>query len=179
MKAWVMQSFEGVNHLTIQNVTDPHAAAGELILRVEYAALNPADRYLSEGRYPAKPPLPHILGRDGVGIVDEIGEGVRDQTKGDRRVILRSEVGVNRWGTFAEKVAVPVESLVEVPAGWTPEQSAGAPLVYLTAYQALTQWGDLANAIVLVTGASGGVGVASIQLAKGMGHRVIALSRSE
>jgi NADPH2:quinone reductase len=86
---------------------------------------------------------------------------------------------VSRWGTLTDRVAVPIESLVRPPAGWTQQQSAAAPLVYLTAYQALTQWGELKPGVVLVTGASGGVGVATIHLAAAMGHRVIALSRSE
>jgi len=89
-------------------------------------------------------------------------------------------IGVERAGTFAERVAVPVESLVEVPTGWDEPEAAGATLVYLTAYQALTTWGALAAAsVVLVTGASGGVGVASVQLAAAMGFTVVALSRSE
>jgi NADPH:quinone reductase len=75
---------------------------------------------------------------------------------------------------------VPADGLVEIPQGWTEQESAGASLVYLTAYQALTMWGPLASApaVVLVTGASGGVGVAGVQLAAAMGHTVVALSRS-
>src|SRR5205823_3824512 len=69
--------------------------------------------------------------------------------------------------------------LVPVPFEWNLQEAACATLVYLTAYQALTQWGELPQSVVLVTGASGGVGVASVQLAHAMGHTVIALSRSE
>jgi NADPH2:quinone reductase len=86
-------------------------------------------------------------------------------------------VGVSRAGTFAQRVSVPIESLVVPPAGWSDEECAGAPLVYLTAYQALTQWGQLASGVVVVSGASGGVGVATIQLAKAMGHVAVGLSR--
>ncbi|HWH70316.1 MAG TPA: zinc-binding dehydrogenase, partial [Candidatus Sulfotelmatobacter sp.] len=79
----------------------------------------------------------------------------------------------------AQRVVVPVDSLVQMPAPWTEPESAGATLVYLTAYQALTMWGPLPHpAVVLVTGASGGVGVAAVQLAAAMGHTVLALSRS-
>ena len=141
--------------------------------------LNPADAYLAENQYPAKPRLPHILGRDGVGTVVSVGSGVKDICVGDRRAILRSELGINQPGTFAQRVAVPAESLVEIPAGWTEPEAAGATLVYLTAYQALTMWGPLPpSAVVLVTGASGGVGVAAVQLAAAMGYKVVALSRS-
>ena len=179
MKAWLLDKLDGISNLRIADVPNPHPSSGEVVLQVEFAALNPADRYLAENQYPAKPALPHILGRDGVGTVAEIAQGVRGLNVGDRKVILRGEVGVNRAGTFAQRVVVPVESLVEVPAGWSKEESAGASLVYLTAYQALTQWGELPPSVVLITGASGGVGVAGTQLASAMGHTVAALSRSE
>jgi NADPH2:quinone reductase len=147
-------------------------------LDVEFAALNPADRYLSEGQYPARPPLPHVLGRDAVGVVSAVGAGVADVRVGDVKVLLRGEAGVSKWGTFAQKVAAPADHLVDVPPGWSHEQAAGAALVYVTAQQALTQWGPLPErCVTLITGASGGVGVAAVQLAKAMGHTIVALSR--
>lgn len=180
MRAWLLNQLDGIQNIHLADAAMPQPAANEVVLALDYAALNPADRYLAEAQYPAKPALPHILGRDGIGKVSSIGAGVEGIRVGDRLVILRSEIGVNRAGTFAEHVAVPTESLVTKPEGWTDEQAAAAPLVYLTAYQALTQWGELpASGVVLVTGASGGVGVASIQLAKAMGLRVVGLSRSE
>ena len=177
MKAWLLPKLGSIENMVLADVPDPTPAAGEVVLRMKFAALNPADRYLAEGMYPARPTLPHIMGRDGLGIVEAVGEGVTNFKIGDEAVLVRSEVGVNRPGTLAEKVAVPVESLVRRPEGWTEEESAGATLVYLTAWQALTQWGDLPPSVVLITGASGGVGVASIHLAKAMGHTVVALSR--
>lgn len=178
MRAWLLDAFTGIDKLRLADVPDPRPAAGEVVLAVRYAALNPADRYLAEAQYPARPPLPHVLGRDGVGAVLAAGAGVERIEPGHRFAVLRGEVGVSRWGTFAEQVAVPAESLVEVSAGWSEEQAAGATLVYLTAYQALTQWGALpAGSHVLVTGASGGVGVASIQLAVAMGFVPVGLSR--
>jgi NADPH2:quinone reductase len=181
MRAWLLDNFSGLGALRFADAPDPVPAAGEVVLRVLYAGLNPADRYLSEGQYPAKPPLPHILGRDGLGIIEQAGAGVSQFKVGDKATILRSEIGVSRAGTLAEKVAVPVESLVHPPKNWTDEQAAGATLVYLTAYQAIMQWTDPPlpeNCVTLVTGASGGVGVASVHLAKALGHRVIGLSRS-
>lgn len=179
MKAWVLDDFTGIDRVRLADVPDPVPHEGEVVLELNYAGLNPADRYLAEGQYPAKPPLPHILGRDGLGTVVQVGAGVSEIRTGDRRVILRSEIGVERPGTFAQRVAVPVQSLVEIPNGWSEQEAAGATLVYLTAYQALTAWGPLPpSSVVLVTGASGGVGVASVQLAAAMGQKVIALSRS-
>ena len=180
MKAWLLRDLTGIDALELTDVPEPVAQSGEVILQLHFAALNPADRYLAERQYPAKPALPHILGRDGVGTIAQLGPGVSGVRVGERRSILRGDIGVNRAGTFAERVAVPVESLVESPVDWTEQEAAGATLVYLTAYQALTMWGPLSpQSMVLVTGASGGVGVASVQLAAAMGYTVIALSRSE
>ncbi|MGA2582586.1 MAG: zinc-binding alcohol dehydrogenase family protein [Tepidisphaeraceae bacterium] len=179
MKAWLLDSFTGLSALYIAEVSEPIPREGEVLLEVEYASLNPADRYLAQNEYPAKPPLPHILGRDGVGTVVALGPGVSNIRIGERLVILRGDTGVKRWGNFAQRVAVAAESLVKIPQGWTDQQAAAAPLVYLTAYQALTQWRDLAPGIVLVTGASGGVGIASLHLARALGHSTVALSRSE
>jgi NADPH2:quinone reductase len=179
MKAWLIDGFKGIGGLRLADVPNPIPQPEEVVLQVQYAALNPADRYLAENLYPAKPRLPHILGRDGIGTVVEVGSGVRYVRVGDRRAILRGEVGVNLPGTLAQRVAVPEQDLVEIPAGWSEQESAGATLVYLTAYQALTMWGPLPPlAVVLVTGASGGVGVATVQLAAALGHKVLALSRS-
>jgi NADPH:quinone reductase len=180
MKAWLLKDFNGLGALNLGEVPEPVAKAGEVVIEVEYAALNPADRYLAERQYPANPPMPHILGRDGIGIVAAVGPGVSGLRKGERRAVLRGDVGINRPGTFAQRVAVPAEYLVEVPAGWSEQEGAGATLVYLTAYQALTMWGELPkDSVVLVTGASGGVGVATVQLAAAMGYQVLGLSRSK
>lgn len=179
MKAWLLDDLTGLGGLRLAEAPDPVPQAGEVVLNVHYAGLNPADRYLAERQYPAKPSLPHILGRDGVGTVAKLGAGVTQVKIGDRRAILRGDTGGDRPGTFAQSVAVPAESLVQIPADWSEPEAGGAVLVYLTAYQALTMWGPLPRgAVVLVTGASGGVGVASVQLASAMGYSVVVLSRS-
>jgi NADPH:quinone reductase len=179
MKAWLLESLGGLQKLKLADLPDPKPTSGEVVLKILYAALNPADRYLAEGQYPARPSFPHILGRDGIGIVESVGDGVDAFQVGDKVSIVRSEIGVSRAGTFAQRVAVPAESLVRPPAGWSDEQAAGATLVYLTAYQAITQWPDLPDeCVTLITGASGGVGVAATQLGKAFGHTVIGLSRS-
>jgi NADPH2:quinone reductase len=170
---------DGIDKVHLGEAPDPTPAAGQVVIDVIFAGLNPADRYLAENLYPAKPQgMPLILGRDGVGVVREVGPGVTRFNLGQKVHILHGFAGINFNGTFAEKLVVNVETLGAVPAGWTDEQAAAAPLVYETAYQAITHWGDLpANGVVLVTGASGGVGTACVQLAKAMGHTVIGLSR--
>jgi NADPH2:quinone reductase len=179
MKAWLMDDFTGIEHLRLAEAPEPVPQEGEAILEVHYAGLNPADRYLAERQYPAKPTFPHILGRDGMGTVVQVGGGVTGIRLGDSRAILRGDVGGNRPGTFAQRVAISAQHLVEIPPGWSEQESAGATLVNLTAHQALTMWGPLPpSPVVLVTGASGGVGVATLQLATALGFTVVGLSRS-
>jgi NADPH2:quinone reductase len=183
MRAWLMDSYGGIESLRLDEVPDPRPGPNEVVLNVQFAGLNPADAFLASGMYPAKPRFPHVLGRDGAGEVAEVGSGVRDTRRGDTVGILRCDVGVDAWGTLAEKVIVPSESVAPLPKGWSLEEMAAAPLVFLTAWQALTQWSDPPappprGSNVLVTGASGGVGVASVLLGKSMGLTVVALSRS-
>lgn len=180
MRAWLMDSYDGVAKLRLGEAADPVAGPGQVVLAVKLAALNPADAFLAQAQYPAKPALPHILGRDGVGTVIAVGEGVANVRPGDTVGLLRCNAGVEEWGTLAEKVAVPAASVTTLPAGWSEEEMAGAPLVFLAAWQALVQWGGLPpqGQALLVTGASGGVGVASVLLGKSMGLTVVALSRS-
>lgn len=183
MRAWLMDSYDGVEKLRLGEVADPRPGPGEVLLRIRIAALNPADAFLAQAQYPAKPALPHILGRDGVGEVLEAGPGVDHPRVGDTVGVLRCSAGVEIWGTLAEKTVVPAASTAPVPNNWSLEEMAGAPLVFLTAWQALTQWSDPPTppgegSVLLVTGASGGVGVASVLLGKSMGLTVVALSRS-
>jgi NADPH:quinone reductase len=183
MRAWLMDSYEGVDKLRLGEVPDPQPGPGQALLRVRFSALNPADAFLAQALYPAKPSLPHILGRDGVGHVLAVGPGVESPKVGETVGILRGAAGVDVWGTLAENVIIPVASLVPIPKGWSLEETAGAPLVFLTAWQALTQWSDpptppREGSVLLVTGASGGVGAASVLLGKSMGLTVVGLSRS-
>jgi NADPH2:quinone reductase len=183
MRAWLMDSYQGVETLRLGKVEDPQPGPGQVLLRVKFAALNPADAFLAQAMYPARPPLPHILGRDGVGEVLAFGSDVENVLVGETVGILRCSTGVDVWGTLAEKVVVPTASITPVPQGWSLEEMAGAPLVFLTAWQALTQWSEPPAApregsVLLVTGASGGVGTAAVLLGKSMKLTVVALSRS-
>jgi NADPH:quinone reductase len=109
-----------------------------------------------------------------------VGNTLAGETVG----ILRCDAGVEAWGTLAEKTVVPASSVAPVPQGWSLEEMAGAPLVFLTEWRALTQWSEPRAApregsvLLLVTEASGGVGAASVLLGKSMGLTVLALSRS-
>jgi NADPH2:quinone reductase len=181
MRAWLLDDFIGLGALRLSDAAPrPQPGPLEVLIRIDYAALNPADRFLAENLYPAKPRLPHILGRDGSGVVEQVGPGASRFRLGDKVAVLRSEAGVERPGTFAEYLAIHEDYVVPAPAGWTDHEAGAAPLVYLTAHQALTQWGRATGPeTVLITGVSGGVGIATVHLAKAMGHRVIGLSRGE
>src|ERR1700680_2967945 len=117
MRAWLMDSYEGVEKLRLGEVAHPQAGPGEVLLRIRFAALNPADAFLAQAMYPAKPPLPHILGRDGVGDVLALGPGVDHVRVGDTVGILRCDVGVATWGTLAEKTVVSAARVAPVGAG--------------------------------------------------------------
>jgi NADPH2:quinone reductase len=179
MKTWRFHEFGDIRNLKMEEAPIPEPGPGEALLRVHYAALNPADAYLVGGQYPRAGKPPFAVGRDGSGTVAKAGERFRE---GERVVVLRSEIGVSREGTLSDYVAVPEESLAPLPDGWSLEEGAAAPLVFLTAWQALVDVGGLNPAgddrTVLVTGASGGVGTAALLLAKAFGCRVAALSRS-
>jgi NADPH:quinone reductase len=184
MRAWLMDSYEGVGKLRVDEVPDPSPGAAQVVLKMMYAGLNPADAFLAQAQYPAKPKLPHVLGRDGVGEVVAIGAGVENVKLGDTVGILRGDTGVEAWGTLAEKTVVDVSHVIPIPSGWSLQEVAGAPLVFLTAWQALTQWSEPpapppAGSVLLITGASGGVGSASVLLGKSMGLIVVGLSRSK
>ncbi len=183
MRAWLMDSYDGVEKLRLGEAADPCPGPADVLLRVRLAALNPADAFLAQAMYPARPPLPHVLGRDGVGDILAAGPGVQGARVGETVGILRGSTGIETWGTFAEKVVVPAANIVPIPRDWSLEETAGAPLVFLTAWQALTQWSDppappRAGSVLLVSGASGGVGTASLLLGKSMNLTVLALSRS-
>lgn len=183
MRAWLMDSYEGIEKLRLSEVEEPAPGPGEALVEIRFAAVNPADAFLAVGQYPAKPKLPHVLGRDGVGTVVALGPGVESVALGQAVGVLRCNAGVTVWGTLAEKAALPAASLAPVPQGWDDREMAAAPLTFLTAWQALTQWSEPprppdSESTLLVTGASGGVGVAAVMLGKSMGLDVVALSRS-
>src|SRR5687767_11937625 len=139
MKAWLLDRMgDGIDKVHLGDVPDPKPGTGQVLVDVVFAGLNPADRYLAENQYPAKPQAwPHILGRDGIGIVRELGAGATKFKVGQKVHIIHGDAGINLPGTFAEKLVANVDTLGAIPEGWTDEQAAAAPLVYETAYQAI------------------------------------------
>lgn len=142
MRAWRFHEFGDIGQLRLEEAPMPSRVSGEVILQVRCAGLNPADRYMVAGQYPRPAPRPIAVGRDCCGRVHEAQPGGRFQ-RGDDVVLLSSDLGVSRDGTLAEYVAAPEACLAPLPAGWSPEEGAAAPLVYLTAWQALVERGGI------------------------------------
>lgn len=178
MRAWQFHEFGDIKNLVLEDAPEPELAEGEVLVKVAYAALNPADHYLVLGQYPRPGTLPYSPGRDGSGVVVKTN-GDTIYKEGDQVILLGGESGISRSGSLAEYMAVPGEWLAPLPRGWSLQEGAAAPLVFETAWQALVDRGEIrAGDTVLITGASGGVGSAAMLLAKGLGAKVIALSRN-
>ena len=178
MKSWRFHAFGSISNLALEEIPVPVPDPHECLVQMEYAALNPGDRLLIMGRYPTAAQPPFSVGRDGCGTVvtqDAAGRFC----KGQRVVFLRSTVGIERDGTLAEYATIPAAHLASIPDGWSPEDGAAGPHVLLTAWQALHDAAQLKpGETVVISGASGGIGTAALILAKAMGAKVIALSRS-
>ncbi len=179
MRAWLFHETGDINKLLLEKTEKPAPGPGEALVKINCAALNPADRYLVQGQYPRAGAPPFTPGRDGSGVIVQAVSGGRFD-EGDKVCILGGLTGISKPGTLAEYCPVPEEWLAPVPKTWTYEQAAAAPLVHLTAWRALMVCGRLtAEDTVLITGASGGVGTAAVFLARARGARVIALSRDK
>src|SRR4051812_36022759 len=125
MKAWLLDRMgDGIDKVHHGEVPDPTPGAGQVLINLIYAGLNPADRYLAENQYPAKPQAwPLILGRDGMGVVSALGAGVTQFSVGQKVNIVHGFAGINFNGTFAEKLVADVDTLDTLPANWTDEQA--------------------------------------------------------
>jgi len=178
MRAWRFTEFgDFTENYTMGDYDLPEPGDDEVLIRLNYSGLNPADRLLVEGKYPGAGELPLSVGRDGSGVVEKAAATSRFKP-GDSVLLLRSAIGITQQGTLAEYVIAPEAVVANTPKGWSMEESAAGPLVYLTAWKALVVQGHLKEGeSVLVTGATGGVGMAAVQLAKSLGATVIAQTR--
>lgn len=174
MKAVAVTAFGGPEVLGVVDLPDPEAGPGEVRVRVHAAAVNAADTLVRSGAYadPAAQ-LPLVTGMDAAGVIEQIGEGAdTDLRVGDRVMAVVLPSGTN--GAYAERIVVPVESVVRVPAGATDAEAASLPMNGLTARLALDTLSLVPGQTVAVTGAAGAVGGYVVQLAKADGLRVIA-----
>jgi NADPH:quinone reductase-like Zn-dependent oxidoreductase len=164
-------------------VPRPRAAPGEVLVRLSAAAVNPMDWKIADGQLEGQLPyaFPLILGVDGAGQVDAVGEGVRGFAVGDSVYGQFFLVPVGSGGTFAEYVAVPEGSpmsvIERVPPGVAAADAAGAPTAGMAALGALDATGLSAGQTIVILGATGGIGSFAVQLAAGLGAHVIATGR--
>jgi NADPH2:quinone reductase len=168
MQAIRVHRFGEPEVMRIETVPDPKPDPGQVLVRVKAAGVNPVDTYIRAGAY-TKPPLPYTPGMDAAGTVEALGTGVRGMTVGDR-VYTSGTLS----GAYAELALCSIEQVHPLPAPVSFAQGAGINIPYATAYRALFYRAHAkAGETVLVHGASGGVGIASVQIARAAGLTVI------
>jgi NADPH2:quinone reductase len=174
MKAVLCTRFCKPEDLEFADIPAPQAGAGEALVRVKAAALNFFDTLIIAGKYQQKPPFPFSPAAEFAGIVEQIGEGVTDVAIGDR------VMGWMGWGAAREYVVAETRQLVKIPQNLDFERAAGLSVTYGTSLYALRERAQLKQGETLaVLGASGGVGLAAVELGKSMGARVIACASSD
>jgi NADPH2:quinone reductase len=169
MKAIRVTEFGGPENLKVQEVADPKPDSSQVLVRVKAAGINPVDTYIRAGTYPRKPNLPYTPGTDAAGIVEAVGANVKRFKVGDRVYTNGSITGVCAELTLCDETRVH-----RLPSNISFAQGAALGVPYGTAYRALFQRGSArAGETVLVHGATGGVGVATVQFARAAGLKVI------
>lgn len=173
MKAVLCKAFGPADTLVVEEVNSPEIKKNEVLLDVHAAGINFPDTLIIEGKYQFKPPFPFSPGGEAAGVISAVGEKVSHLQVGQRVMALTG------WGSCAEQVAVPAYNILPMPEGMDFPTAAAFSMTYGTAIHALKQRGALQEGeTLLVLGASGGVGLAAIEIGKAMGARVIAAASS-
>lgn len=173
MKAVLCKTFGPADTLVVEEISSPEIKKNEVFLDVHAAGINFPDTLIIEGKYQFKPPFPFSPGGEAAGVISAVGEKVSHLKVGDRVMALTG------WGSCAEQVAVPAYNILPMPEAMDFSTAAAFSMTYGTAMHALKQRGTLqAGETLLVLGASGGVGLAAIEIGKAMGARVIAAASS-
>ena len=155
--------------LQVNDVPDPEASPEHVVIENKAASVNFPDVLMIQGLYQFQPELPFIPGGESAGIVSAVGDGVENISVGDRVFAMTGT------GAFSEKISAHNSSVVKIPDNMGFETAAALPMTYGTSLYALKQRANLkAGETLLVLGAAGGVGLASVELGKAMGARVIA-----
>ena len=174
MKAYVCREFGPVESHKVEEIEDPRAEAGQVVVDVKAAGVSFPDVLIVQGKYQFQPPFPFSPGGEIAGIISEVGEGVVDWKVGDRVIAMTGNGGI------AEKVVAFEMTLMPLPQTMDFKDGAAFPLNYGTTYHALKQRGQLQpGETLLVTGAGGGVGTTAIEIGKAMGAKVIAAASTE
>ena len=173
MKAMLCKAFGPAETLVLEEVASPEAKKTEVLLEVHAAGVNFPDTLIIEGKYQFKPPFPFAPGGEAAGVVKAVGDKIGHLKVGDRVMALTG------WGSFAEEVAVPGYNVMPIPASMDFSTAAAFGMTYGTSMHALKQRANLQpGETLLVLGASGGVGLAAVEIGKAMGAKVIAAASS-
>jgi NADPH2:quinone reductase len=169
MKAIHVREFGGPEVMRLEEIADPKPGPGQVVVKLKAVGVNPLDTYIRAGRY-GKWPLPYIPGFDAAGVVEEIGQGVK-RVAVDDRVYLAGTL----TGAYAEKALCEESQVHPIPDLVSYKQGAALGIPYTAAYRALFQRGRaLAGETLLIHGATGSVGMATLQWARTAGLTVIA-----
>ncbi|HXH05466.1 MAG TPA: NADPH:quinone reductase [Vicinamibacterales bacterium] len=178
MHAIVARAFGGPEVLRLEDLPDPAPGPGELLVRVRAAGVNPVDTYIRGGTYAVRPALPYVPGADGAGEVVALGAGTSGFAPGDRVYFSGTSQGA-LLGAYASLAVCRAEQARRLPPHLSFEQGAAVGIPSLTAYRALVQKAAArAGETVFVHGASGGVGLATVQLARSRGLQVLGTAGS-
>lgn len=173
MKAVLCKAFGPADSLVLEEVASPAPKPSEVLIDIHAAGVNFPDTLIIEGKYQFKPPFPFSPGGEAAGVVAAVGDKVRHLKPGDRVIALTG------WGSFAEQIAVSAERVLPIPASLDFTTAAAFGMTYGTSMHALRQRAALqAGETLLVLGASGGVGLAAVEIGKALGARVIAAASS-
>ncbi len=174
MRAVIVDKFGPLEEASVKQIDAPQPGAGQVLIETRYAGVNFPDLLMINGAYQVKPELPFSPGMEVSGVITGIGENVKDFSPGDR---VAAQVG---YGAYAEQAAAPAASCYRIPEDMSFEHAAAFGLVYQTAHFALTERAHVSGGErVLVLGAAGGIGTATIQLVKAYGAIAFAGIRRE
>jgi NADPH:quinone reductase len=175
MKAIVVREFGTPEVMKLEeSAPDPTAGPTDVLVRIRAAGVNPVDSYIHTGTHARKPSLPYTPGFDGAGEVERVGADVKGFAPGDRVYIGGPGYQPGGCGTYAERARCPPAHVHRLPARITFQQGAALGVPYATAYRSLFQRAAARpGETVLVHGATGGVGIACVELAHARGLRVI------
>jgi NADPH2:quinone reductase len=179
VKAILVHQFGGPEVLTLSDVPEPRPAANQVLVRILAAGVNPYDTYMRTGNYAIQPPLPYTPGADAAGIVEGVGAGVHG-ISGGARVYVTGTVAHKSYGAYAANVLCEPHQLHPLPDGLSFAQGASIGVPYVTAFRALHDRARIrAGETLFIHGASGGVGVAAIQIARASGLTVMGTASTQ
>ncbi len=174
MKAVLCKSHGMPDTLVVEDVPSPDLTGGQVLISVKACGVNFPDTLIIQGKYQFKPDLPFSPGGEVSGVIKAVGDGVTNVSVGDRVIAFST------WGGFAEELAVDANRLIRMSDKMEFEKASAFILTYGTSYHALKDRANIQpGETLLVLGASGGVGLAAIQLGKAMGARVIAAASTK